>query len=258
MNPQLNKKVNFNNAYLITMLFTFLMFSANLQAQDDLIKGILQGVDALNKQMLKITALSDEEENKIGDELDKKIMKDFDAGTEKHFNVKKIFEETKKHVTRKTINYRYSVLKDKTVNAFAIAGGKVYLLSGLLEELQTEDEVAFVIAHEIAHIELKHCVNKIQYSAIAAEIEPNLGEIVLLAYSIYSTPFSKYDEYEADDLGVELMQKAGYKKVGAIKFFEKLMELEKEYQQDKRDPLNDFISSHPTAENRIERIKNKK
>jgi len=240
------------------MLFTFLMYSVNLQAQDDLIKGILQGVDVVNKQVLNITALSDEEENKIGEDLDKEIMKDFDVGKEKKYDLEKIFTNIKKYIKRTQINYRYTVLKDNSINAFAIAGGKIYLLTGLLKAVDTEDEIAFVIGHELAHIELKHCINRVQYAAIASKVEPNLGEIVQVAYSIYSTPYSKYDEYAADDLGVELMQKAGYKKEGAIKFFEKLIELEKEYQQDKKDPLNDFISSHPTAEKRIERIKSKK
>ena len=115
--------------------------------------------------------------------------------------------------------------------------------------------MAFVLAHEIAHNELRHCIKRVQYAAIAESIDPNLGEIVEVAYEIYQMPFTKYDEFEADELGVRLMKQAGYDKEGAISFFIKLENLEKEYGIDNRDAVNDFISSHPTAKDRRERIK---
>jgi predicted Zn-dependent protease len=130
--------------------------------------------------------------------------------------------------------------------------------TGILDFLDTEDEIAFVLAHEISHNEKKHCIKRVQYAALASSVDPSFGEIVQMAYNMYSLPFSKYDEYEADENGVMLMQKAGYNKSGAIAFFEKLEELEKEYGMDQRDAVNDFISSHPTAKDRRERIRKMK
>jgi predicted Zn-dependent protease len=130
----------------------------------------------------------------------------------------------------------------------------MFFNTGILDFLETEDEIAFVMAHEIAHNELRHCIKRVQYAAIASSIDPSFGEIVQLAYGIYSMPFTKYDEYEADELGVWLMKKAGYNKQGAVDFFTKLEVLEKEYGIDKRDAVNDFISSHPTARDRRERV----
>jgi predicted Zn-dependent protease len=111
------------------------------------------------------------------------------------------------------------------------------------------------MAHEIAHKELRHCIKRVQYAAIASSIDPNLGELIQVAYGMYSMPFTKYDEFDADKLGVALMKDAGYDKQGAISFFTKLLELEKEYDVDQRDAVNDFISSHPTAQERRERVK---
>ncbi len=242
--------------FLLSLLIV--IFSQIELSAQDLIRDILKKVDAVNQQLLNITAVSDEEENKIGEELDKKIMKELKTGKERKFDVKKIFEKIKTHLERKKINYSYSIIENKDVNAFAIAGGKIYLLTGLLDHLESEDEIAFVIAHEFAHIELKHCINRVQYSAIASKIDPTLGDIVQAAYLIYTMPFSQQQEYEADDKGAELMLKAGYKIDGAVSFFDKLEKLEKKYGIEKRDELNDFISSHPTAKDRKERIKKRK
>ncbi len=239
------------------ILLLFLFFAPSLSAQDELLKGFLKSVDVVNQEVLKITELSDEDENAIGKDLDKKISKEFKPGKEIKFNVKKIFDKIKKNVTRKKINYRYSIVNDTTVNAFTIAGGKIYILTGILNFLDTEDELAFVIAHELAHNELKQCIKKVQYSALASKVNPHLGEIVQVAYSVYSVPFTKYEEYDADELGVKLMLKAGYKVEGAVSFFDKLKKLEDKYKIDKRDALNDFISSHPVASDRKEKIKNK-
>jgi predicted Zn-dependent protease len=220
----------------------------------DLIKNIFKTVDKINQELLNITAPTDEEENKIGEGLDKEIMKDKKSVKDYKFNIKQVFDKVKKHTERKKINYRYSIIKDEEFNAYAIAGGKVYLLTGLIDELDKEEELAFVIAHEIAHNELKHCIKKVQYAAISSEINPILGNLVQLAYSIYHLPFSKDEELEADKLAVELMKKAGYDKNGAISFFRKLQQKEKQYKKENKSDENDFISTHPQTEERIKKI----
>lgn len=239
---------------LITPLL-ILLFSIPLKAQDEVLKDLLNTANLLNESLLEITALSDEDENLIGDELDKQISKDLQLTKERKFNIKKIFNNMMKYVSRTNIDYGYKVVRTDEVNAYAIAGGKMYINTGIIDFLDTEDEIAFVLAHEISHNELRHCIKRVQYAAIASSIDPNLGEIVQVAYGIYSMPFTKYDEFDADELGVKLMRKAGYDKSGAVSFFEKLEELEKEYGMDQKDPVNDFISSHPTASERGNRVK---
>lgn len=239
---------------LVTPLL-ILLFSIPLKAQDEVLKDLLNTANLLNESLLEITALSDEDENLIGDELDKQISKDLQLTKERKFNIKKIFNNMMKYVSRTNIDYGYKVVRTDEVNAYAIAGGKMYINTGIIDFLDTEDEIAFVLAHEISHNELRHCIKRVQYAAIASSIDPNLGEIVQVAYGIYSMPFTKYDEFDADELGVKLMRKAGYDKSGAVSFFEKLEELEKEYGMDQKDPVNDFISSHPTARERGNRVK---
>jgi predicted Zn-dependent protease len=246
------------NSIKIILFSLMIFFSANISvnAQDDFLKELLNTADILNETLLEVTALSDEEENSIGIELEKQILNDSRVVRERNFNLKKIFNDIMRYVDRTNLNYGYKVVETDEVNAYAIAGGRMFFNTGILEFLETEDEIAFVMAHEIAHNELRHCIKRVQYAAIASSIDPSFGEIVQLSYGIYSMPFTKYDELEADELGVWLMKKAGYDKQGAVDFFLKLEELEKEYGIDERDALNDFISSHPTARDRGERVKN--
>lgn len=236
-------------------LIIFCFGNTAIKAQDDFLKELLNTADILNETLLEVTALSDAEENSIGIELEKQILNDLRVVKERKFNIKKIFNNIMRYVDRKSINYGYKVVETDEVNAYAIAGGRMFFNTGIIDFLETEDEIAFVMAHEISHNELRHCIKRVQYAAIASSIDPNFGEIVQVAYGIYSMPFTKYDEYEADELGVWLMKKAGYDKQGAVDFFTKLEELEKEYGIDQRDAVNDFISSHPTAKERRDRVK---
>jgi predicted Zn-dependent protease len=240
---------------LFLSLIIFFFGNNAIKAQDDFLKELLNTADILNETLLEVTALSDEEENSIGIELEKQILNDLRVVKERKFNLKKIFKDIMRYVDRTNINYGYKVVETDEVNAYAIAGGRMFFNTGILDFLETEDEIAFVMAHEISHNELRHCIKRVQYAAIASSVDPSFGEIVQLAYGIYSMPFTKYDEYEADELGVWLMKKAGYDKQGAVDFFTKLEALEKEYGMDQRDAVNDFISSHPTARERRDRVK---
>ena len=231
------------------------LYPGNLRAQGSIFDKVLETAGQMNDKLLKVTELTDDEENKIGVEVDKKIMKDHQKGTYTKYDVAKIFERVKKNIKRKNIKYRFRIVKDKEVNAFAIVGGMVYLNTGLLDYISSDDELAFVIGHEISHNEYKHCAHKIQYAARASKLSPVLGNVVQIAYNVATVPFSKEDEYQADSGGVAIMQKSGFDKQGALDFFDKLYKMEKKHGVEKRDGLNDFISSHPTAEKRKERIK---
>ena len=251
-------KLSGSFSFFVTSIFIFLFFTAvpDIKAQDDdLVKDLLKTADILNETLLDMTALTDDQENAIGKEMDKQISQDLRFTKERKFDLKGIFNKLMKYVQRKDINYNYKVVRSDEVNAYAIAGGFMYVNTGILDFLDNENEIAFVLAHEISHNEKKHCIKRVQYAALASSIDPSFGEIVQMAYNMYSLPYSKYDEYEADENGVVLMEKAGYNKSGAVSFFDKLEELEKEYGMDQRDAVNDFISSHPTAKDRRERVR---
>lgn len=231
-----------------------LVSSLNAFTAADLIKRYANLKEAIED----ITAISDEEENKIGNEMKKILLEEHRQTTTTKFDIPAIFNRIKSQATRKKIKYEFFILKDDVFNAYAVAGGKIFLNIGLINRLSTKDEIAFVIAHEIAHVELKHCIKAIQYTAKARQIDPRLGDVVQIGYSIYRRAFSKQQEREADELGVRLMMKAGYKKSGAVSFYRTLEKYEPKYSDPTLQTYNDFISSHPTAKERRERIEKMK
>jgi len=161
------------------MLILFILtFSSTVSAQDDgnLVNDLLKTANILNETLLEITALSDEEENAIGEELDKQISQDLRFTRERKFNIKKIFNNLTKYIERTTINYNYKIVRTDEVNAYAIAGGNMYINTGILDFLDDEDEIAFVIAHEISHNEKRHCIKRVQYAVLASSFDPSFGE----------------------------------------------------------------------------------
>ncbi|HNX37725.1 MAG TPA: M48 family metallopeptidase [Candidatus Cloacimonadota bacterium] len=241
--------------YLQLILFLILA-GLPLQGQtlDDLLNLGLETVYELNNTVLDMTALTDAEENEIGAGVRTEIMTDKTTYSTTKFDIQAIFKKITAKAGRPDIAWECTPVTDPEFNAFAIAGGKIFLNQGLLEGLETPDELAFVIAHEVAHIELKHCVRKIQASVRASQIDPVLGEIVAVGYQLYSYPFSQTQENEADERGVTLMKAAGFDKHGAVSFFNKLELREAHYANATFEEVNDFLSTHPTAQRRRARV----
>ncbi|MEM9338088.1 MAG: M48 family metalloprotease [Bacteroidota bacterium] len=148
------------------------------------------------------------------------------------------------------------IINQDVLNAFAAPGGKIYVYTGLIYFLDTEDDLAGVIGHEIAHADQRHGSKQLQtqygISALLsialggqAQSTQTIGQVVA---GLGTLSFSRSDEAEADDLSVRYL--AGidrYACNGAASFFEKLLE-----NQETRQP--EFLSTHPDPENRVEDI----
>lgn len=157
-------------------------------------------------------------------------------------------------------DYTFKVVKDDTVNAFAVPGGYVYLQTGLLKAAETEDEVAGVLAHEINHVVARHSTRQLtqQYGyslLLQLVLGQDPGLVSQIAGSLVgkagALAYSRGMETQADFLAVETMHKAGYNPNGILKFFQKLDAMSK------RDPnaLMRFFSSHPMTSDRIEEVR---
>ena len=160
---------------------------------------------------------------------------------------------------RSDISFKFTVLKDKNINAFAMPGGFIYITTGLLETISTEGELAAVLAHEISHIVLKHSL---------CEVKNRFGQDLSLDYTgnpqnfsadtpVFSIAqcalmqrFNCEEETKVDELSAALLSRAGYSPSVIIK----ILELQQKVQQNKM--LSNFCASHPCDENRISNIKN--
>ncbi len=140
---------------------------------------------------------------------------------------------------------------DKTLNAFCVPGGYIYFYTGLIRFLDSEDEVAGVMGHEIAHAAQRHSTRQLQKSygvAILLSIatgNANPGTIEQLGAAIVNLHFSRSDEAEADAYSVIYMCESGYNAAGAAGFFKKIQG---------RDSPPEFLSTHPNPGNRVESI----
>ena len=159
--------------------------------------------------------------------------------------------------------FEFHVLADQqTVNAFALPGGQVYITRALIDEMETEGQVAGVLSHEIMHVLARHSAEQITQSQLSegltgalvlATYDPNdpssmrTAQVALLISQLVQMKFSRDDEIVADTLGVDLMSQASYdpsQMVSVMKILE----------ASGSAASIEFFSTHPSPENRIARI----
>jgi predicted Zn-dependent protease len=157
--------------------------------------------------------------------------------------------------------YSFDVIKSDELNAFALPGGPVFFYTGLLDKLQTEDEVAGILAHELTHVRREHWAYQYRDQQQKGLLL-NLGLILLKANNeaaslasigldvLVNLPYSRKHESEADDKGYDMMVAAGYNPEGMADVFRTL----KASGGSKPPP---FLSSHPADQSRINHIEDR-
>ncbi len=157
--------------------------------------------------------------------------------------------------------YRFQVVDDRAINAFALPGGPVYINRGVMEVADNESQLAGVIAHEISHVALRHGTNQASKAAAAQLPLAILGGLLgsdstktalaqlgaSFAVNSILLKYSRSAETEADIMGTQILYDAGYDPRAMVRFFEKI-----EAQQ-KGGGQVEFFSNHPSPDNRIER-----
>jgi metalloendopeptidase OMA1, mitochondrial len=160
-------------------------------------------------------------------------------------------------------NWEFHTLIGETANAFALPGGRVFVYEGLFKFADSEDRLATVMAHEIAHVLARHGAERLSMALVsqmgqeaalrALSIQsPAAMQTFDVAYGIASQvgvilPYGRKQELEADRVGLVLMAKAGYDPRQAIDFWKAMSEAAKA-----SPPA--FLSTHPPDEQRIEQI----
>ncbi len=150
-----------------------------------------------------------------------------------------------------------SVADSKVVNAFAVPGGRVVLFRGLIEKANSAEEVAGVLAHELAHVVHRHptqgMITSVGWSAILSAFTGGASfssEVVAqIAAQFATSAYSRDLETEADREGVAMLNRAGIGGKGLIQFFELIQELE-----GKGISIPEYLSSHPMTGDRITAI----
>ncbi|MGZ5302792.1 MAG: M48 family metalloprotease [Bacteroidia bacterium] len=153
--------------------------------------------------------------------------------------------------------WEFSIIHDDSVlNAFAGPGGKVYVYTGLIKYLDSEDHLAGVMGHEIAHADRRHVTDQMtkQYGIsflLEIALGKNPGALGEIAAGLAFLKFSRNAEREADDFSVVYLCPTEYKADGAAGFFEKLIS------QGQSGGGPEFLSTHPDPGNRVQDIRTK-
>jgi predicted Zn-dependent protease len=155
--------------------------------------------------------------------------------------------------------FTFDIVNDPNVNAFSIPGGHIYINSGLIAQADKADELAGVLAHEISHVVARHVIKQVETQQEIGAIGSillgqNPGALQQLLAQVIAggamARFSRGDEKEADDLGLQFMTKAGYDPHGMLDMFQKLLSLEK----GGNSTVTRFFADHPGTQDRINDI----
>lgn len=226
---------------------------------------VLAGCNSLSANLPSVPVLSppsEDDEARISREFRREAKKQLKFVN--HPEVERYIDRIGRRILATTgpqsFDYRFFVVKDNQLNAFAVPGGSIYVFSGLIERAKTTDELAGVMGHEITHIKGHHMVRSSGPDAIS--ILSLLGMVLLaksgggaqaagmVGQAVAATrqlAYSRQLEMEADTLGTRYMAAAGYDPQGTIAFL-KMLEQERAL-----NPVDvpAYVLSHPLSQERI-------
>lgn len=159
-------------------------------------------------------------------------------------------------------SWEFAVLDSPAINAFVLPGGKVGFYRGLMEAAASDDEIAAVVGHEVAHVAARHAAERVSQqmavelgvtlasAALSEEYGQNADIIAgaLGAGALYGVilPYSRMQELEADRLGVNLMRQADFDPAGALSFWRRMASGD--------EGAIEWMSTHPADQTRLARL----
>lgn len=223
----------------------------------------------LTRMPVNFTRMSDQDEIRIGNDLARlygsNANQKIQLGPE--FEIENYLAEVGRRLAsnaRRRLPYKFHYIHNMgEINAFALPGGHVYVTEGMLSLMDSEDELAAVMGHEIEHIDHYHCAERVQQQEALRKIP--LGGLIEIPISAFEAGYSKDQELEADREGTRLAVQAGYSPEGAIRIFEKFQQLYREYQSKPKNPaeeaaevtagtLDGYFRTHPLTSERLSQI----
>jgi predicted Zn-dependent protease len=215
-----------------------------------------------------LTRLSDQQEVRVGDAMAENYLSR--RGTlsgqdlELENYVGTVGGAVSSHARRR-LDYRFHYIPDAgLVNAFALPGGHVFIGKGLLQLMNSEDELAGVLGHEVEHIDNYHCNDRVAVQSRVRHVP--LAELVMLPIELFQAGYSKEQELEADRDGAGLAVLAGYSPQGALDLFRTFARLRARRESQAGSPggelsrvawesLAGYFRSHPLPEEREAQIR---
>jgi predicted Zn-dependent protease len=208
--------------------------------------------------------ISEEQEIAIGLESAPKMIQQF-GGLHPSEQGQRLVKEvgrklaTSSAAAQTPYQYDFHLLADaQTVNAFALPGGQVFLTAALFTKLETEDQLAGVLGHEIGHVVARHGAERIAKmeltqgltgAAVIASGDYSTAQAAQMIGNLINMSYGRDQELQSDELGVRFMLEAGYDPHALLD----VMKILEEASGGQRQP--EFASTHPSPENRLGRIR---
>ncbi|NLY74811.1 MAG: M48 family metalloprotease [Firmicutes bacterium] len=176
--------------------------------------------------------------------------------------VEKVAAPLIKDTYRKNVDYKFRILDTTEVNAFASPNGYIYITKGLLDIVESDDELAFVIAHEMGHIEKKHSVINYRRALAATFLsalflasnenyqDPETALLTVVMTNMILKGYSREQENEADEVALSHLKRTGMDYLSFNMVMGKFIDM----RQRKIWAIDKVFSTHPTPEKRIENL----
>ena len=201
-------------------------------------------------QAVQLSKLSDSQEVAIGQQInDQLVGQQFKLYRDGAVNayVNQLGQRLAAHSGRPNLPYKYQIVEDNSINAFATMGGFVYVHTGLLKVADNEAQLASVLGHETGHINARHLVKQMRRAAVEQGLLDaaglNQSQVVNLGTDLaINRPRSRQNEYEADQRGLKILGNTGYAQSAMVAFMQKLLNASS-------PPV--FLSDHPGTPERI-------
>ena len=222
---------------------------------------------ATSRQEISFT--STDQEVEMGRAVARKVQKELTvvADEEVQQRVRTIGERLVAVCDRKDLVYTFTVVEEQSPNAFSLPGGYVFVNRGLVSATRNDDELAAVLAHEIAHVAARHAVKRyetmlgaqlVQLATLAATRHgASSPQGVGLAMQAATLAYARQDELDAERLAVRYLKAAGFDPKAALTFLERLHELERDKLQylPRGVTRPQYGMTHPYVPDRIRAVK---
>ncbi len=222
--------------------------------------GVAVGLVAAPPQPAQADLIGERQELQMGDDAARQIEAQYrlSGDSRKRRLVETIGQRIAAASSRPNLPWKFRVLDTSEVNAFSVPG-YVYVNTGLMDFVGGDrDELAAVIAHEVAHTTRKHAVRQTEKSMIGSlamqllfkDKRSTASGLANVAANLALLGYSRKDEFEADRVGTEYLMQAGYDPNGMVRFFQKLRAREGKESRG----LTTYFRSHPPTSDRIRKV----
>ncbi len=204
-------------------------------------------------------AMTAQQEVEMGRQEDEQIVRNSVIETDPLLNrwVNHVAQKLWQQVARKELPYNVKIINAPDINAFSTMGGYVYVDEGLLDFVQSSDELAGVLGHETGHIERNHVISMQSKETvlnalftIASLFSPLIYQFGNIAEAGIVAKLSRDDELQADRYGLQLMARAGYDPQAMLSMMRHLGTLEAQHS----DLITKYLADHPPAAVRVQHL----